>query len=841
MTIQLLLSSLMLHIVLCSGTLSSAHAEPALFADTGNHYDFIAGSFDWNEAKSDAETKTFLGETGHLATITSEEEDNFIRGQFGGEVTQFVGPWIGGIWDGAGQGPTDGWSWVTGEAFAYTGWNPDEPSHQILGGGLEDALHFSGGGWNDIFNTRTDSIGYIIEYETAVQTAPSSVVNTTGDESDADLSDDVCDIGAAVPEGKPPLCTLRAAIEQANANEGADVITFNIPGTAPHTIQPASKLPAITETLTIDGTTQSSGTSEGDLAAEAVVTRFQPEEDDDHTPSLDDFRLASVGTAEGKADDPKIILDGAIRSTFDGELLSRVSNGFVVQGANSQIRGLRIINFRKNGIKLTKKGAGSRITGNIIGLGPDGQRQPNGLGIAIVNSPNNAIGGIADIPGKDPGNVISGNGIFVFGGEQVASAGVVIWGTNATGNTISGNLIGTNVEGTATADGSGDGIRIDEASGNVIGGKAAGAGNVISGNSIGVVIKKKEATGNTILGNLIGTNRAGDTRVPNAFFGVSINDAPGNTVGGTDDGAGNVISGNGEGFAFVGGVQISGGDATANTVVGNLIGFDAFGEKDLGNSACGVCIEDAADNTIEDNHIGGNGGAGLRISGKSSRNNVIRNNTIGETSDGAPVPNGSFGITLQSGAKRNTIGGIDPSDGNTITTGNKPGVVVKGGKNNAILSNNITIFDQLMLFDELGVTDIGIDLGVDDSTGEGDGITPNDVGDADKGPNKLQNFPVLTSAQEIMTTAAVNVSIEGSLNSQPGKTYTIQFFQCNDIASKFLFLESTSVATDEQGNGDFAATLNLLIDEGDFVTATATDPKGNTSELSLPCIEVGTK
>src|SRR5207253_10170338 len=72
--------------------------------------------------------------------------------------------------------------------------------------------------------------------------------NDTGDGADSNLNDNVCDDGAA-------RCTLRAAIEQANATSGADTITFNI-GTGPQTIKPASPLPTISGPVTIDGTTQ---------------------------------------------------------------------------------------------------------------------------------------------------------------------------------------------------------------------------------------------------------------------------------------------------------------------------------------------------------------------------------------------------------------------------------------------------------------------------------------------------------------------------------------------------------------------------------------------------------
>ena len=142
-----------------------ANAVPIFFAGTGNSYDFIAGSLTWDQSRIDA-----IANGGHLTTITSLAEDDFIRATFSVLVDQFVGPWFGAEWDGIGVGPLGGWSWVTGEAFVYEGWNAGEPNH--LGGG-EDASHFSGGGWNDIQRTRTDPSGYFIEFEqTASSPAP---------------------------------------------------------------------------------------------------------------------------------------------------------------------------------------------------------------------------------------------------------------------------------------------------------------------------------------------------------------------------------------------------------------------------------------------------------------------------------------------------------------------------------------------------------------------------------------------------------------------------------------------------------------------------------------------
>jgi hypothetical protein len=145
---------------LLSYGLASAEASPVFFGGTGSYYDFIAGSLTWDAARVDATAQTYLGISGHLATLTSLQEDQFIRTTFATQTNNVVGPWIGADWDGS------GWHWVTGEAFVYSGWNAGEPSFD------GDAIHFSGGGWNDVPRTSTGTIGYLVEFSVP---EPSSV------------------------------------------------------------------------------------------------------------------------------------------------------------------------------------------------------------------------------------------------------------------------------------------------------------------------------------------------------------------------------------------------------------------------------------------------------------------------------------------------------------------------------------------------------------------------------------------------------------------------------------------------------------------------------------------
>ena len=80
------------------------------------------------------------------------------------------------------------------------------------------------------------------------------VVNTAGD-----VPGDTCEVAGP--------CSLRGAIDVANANAGPDVIAFAIPGAGPHTLAPTTPLPVVTDTVTIDGYSQAGSAVNTDPAA----------------------------------------------------------------------------------------------------------------------------------------------------------------------------------------------------------------------------------------------------------------------------------------------------------------------------------------------------------------------------------------------------------------------------------------------------------------------------------------------------------------------------------------------------------------------------------------------
>src|SRR5438045_3077342 len=215
------------------------------------------------------------------------------------------------------------------------------------------------------------------------------------------------------------------------------------------------------------------------------------------------------------------------------------------------------------------------------------------------------------------------------------------------------NFKGTDTAGTARLGNTSIGINVQASNNTVIGGTAAGAGNLISANGIGIQIAPGSGTAIQIQGNLIGTDVNGTTDLGNTSDGVSINDsafAANITIGGTLAGARNVISGNdGDGIDLRG--------VTGTVVQGNLIGTQIDGTSPLGNSGHGINMVGTSNNTIggttagAGNRIAFNGasnnfGGGIIVEGISSLNNSLRGNSIYANTSNGTSANGGLGIDL---------------------------------------------------------------------------------------------------------------------------------------------------------------------------------------------------
>ena len=502
------------------------------------------------------------------------------------------------------------------------------------------------------------------------------------------------------------------------------------------------------------------------------------------------------------------------------------------------------------------------IEGNYIGLDISGTTSVPNLngGVALTLSSNNTIGGTTSVAR----NIISGN----------TTDGVNISGSTSTGNTVEGDYIGTDATGTiAVANGVGV-VITTSATGNTIGGTTPGAGNLVSGNSGNGIALSDAGSSNLIQGNYVGTNAAGIIALPNASTGIGLNFSDNETIGGNTASARNLVSGN-----FVG-IDLNG--AVDDVVEGNWIGINAVGSAAIANIYADVELVVSSDDTIggaaagDGNVISGSAQWGVGLEGSPDSSDVIQGNLIGtdptgtfaipnifgiydagtngtiggttpaarnvisgNTSDGVflsgslatgNVVEGNYigtditgtiglangnGVLINNGASRNTIGGTATDAANTIADNRSSGVQIlgTGATGNSIRGNSI-----------YGNAKLGIDLG-------GDGVTSNDsVGHT--GPNLDQDFPSLTFVGGGATT-----NPQGILDASPNTTYSLDFYANNapdpsGYEQGQFYLGSTTVTTDALGHGAFSAMLSAATTTSQWVSVTATDPAGNTSEFA---------
>jgi titin len=299
------------------------------------------------------------------------------------------------------------------------------------------------------------------------------------------------------------------------------------------------------------------------------------------------------------------------------------------------------------GIITDARANGLVVQGNYIGTDSTGERaRPNTYYGIATYSADVLIGGLTATPGTGPGNVIAGNGSGPFSGGGIAFSG----NAPGTGDFVEGNIIGLDAGGTTALN--------DFQSGGIssgmpyvmIGGTAAGARNVISGNGTGVSIATAGNTGDVVQGNYIGTDISGTQAAANQSGVVIYAGASGSTIGGASPGAGNLISGN-----VVDGVQLSDTGTSNNVVEGNHIGTDVSGAAALINGIGVLITGGASGNTVGTvtagaaNVIAYSSGAGVVVVGATSTGNAIRGNSIHDNS-GIGIDLGGDGVTLNDSA-----------------------------------------------------------------------------------------------------------------------------------------------------------------------------------------------
>lgn len=635
---------------------------------------------------------------------------------------------------------------------------------------------------------------------------------TVGDTFDGTGGTDVIP-GDGICADSIGMCTLRAAIQESNALAGSDTIEFSIAGTIAVS-SVLSALPQITDQLDIDGT------------------------------SAPGYAGSSINLQDAP---PVIYIDG---SAVGGSTGSAAGLRYLSGGSFGSVRAIGITRF-ETGINIGSSASNVFVDASYIGLLADGTAAGNSIGISIGGS-NNIIGRF--IGGF--GNVISANTV----------TGVNLAGS--TGNFIGGNRIGTRPNG-INARGNGVGVAGFLANGNFIGAfnDSLNLGNIIAGNTNeGILIA---GSSNEIVANRIGIGANGFA-IGNGGAGVSLL-GDNNIVGSAATNGGNRITRNTDG------VVVNGDD---NEIAGNTIGVAGIGALTSGNSGDGIRVADGVDNRvlanriynssgdaidslgsntiIQSNFIGfalfpssdvnyGNGGEGIvvRAQGNTiggstkvlgnvigfstlngirieSSGNRIENNSVGVAESGEDIGNGAEGMRLGSISQTVTANLVR---NNTIAYNSLAGVGLASvaGAGNSIIANST--FDNGL---------IGIDLGLN-------GVTVNDAGDGDTGPNKLQNYPQILSVSFNDAASPPEVTVQWLVDSGSGTSIY-------PIVADFYLADSGEsgegrihLGIDVVGvpNGAESVTLQLPAGtSGGHLVATSTDDgatlEGSTSEFSPP-------
>lgn len=591
--------------------------------------------------------------------------------------------------------------------------------------------------------------------------------------------------------------SLRQAILDANTNPGQDTIAFNIPGTGVQAIVPSSALPNITDSVILDGCTQP-----GSNCSTWPLT----------------LRVELSGSSGNKTYGLKFLAD------------------------NNILRGL-IINRFESSVFLA--GSSNWIYNNYIGTDASGTiplTEANGLaGIQLMSSSYNVIGtngdGIAD--GQERNLIYDGQYNIIL--------------VTSDHNVIAGNYMNVNASGTQALNASHGEIFIADGHDNLVGTNGDGISDNLERNLCSFIEIVGGSSNNTIAGNYIGVSVGGQVIITNSGIAIWANGGSGrphhNRVGTNSDGISDALEQN-----ILEGMILEGTDY--NVIAGNYIGIQANGVTPfpaviyprihienatynlLGTNGDGV--RDA----VERNVIGGYAEYGLITFSSAPTYNIVAGNYIGTTAAGTGDTSNSNGIQIL-GGHDNVIGGSLPAMGNLIAS-NVTGVLVAGtGTQNNPIQNNVIRSNDALGIDLDWTPDTGLEirppLSATSSIGDTPltasgftGVNPNDALDADSGPNGLQNYPVLVTVTPTV--------VSGTLISAPNTTYTLHFYSnpsCDPsgYGEGETYQGSKTVTTAANGNGIFSYTFNNLLPAGHVVTATATDPNGNTSEFSA-CKEI---
>jgi len=418
------------------------------------------------------------------------------------------------------------------------------------------------------------------------------------------------------------------------------------------------------------------------------------------------------------------------------------------------------------------------------------------------------------------------NGVAVFAPAsalpEITCAGTTIDGTTQTtnqGNTNdvtlgSGGTVGTGADGVV---GTGDEFTLPQLNGPEV--QIQGTNGISVGlgvNADDVTIRglaiygfgSGNTSGNIVLRNVANTLIEANVIGAAATAFVSTGAVFGNNITSHQDpgaGSATTVRNNLIGFSGVTGILALG---PGSLIEGNEIRHSGAGEVEDGIGALSTPF------TIRRNLIVESSGMAIDAGGTDSV--LVTENTVQANGFGSASERSGVHVSSSAGATISL----------NVITGNANAGVVPGSSGVRITKNSIR---------DNGT--IGIDLQAS-FTRNGDGVNPNDVGDTDAGTNDLQNFPLIQIVEH-QDPESTGTRIAGSLNSAPSTTFELEFYEngsCLDFPRDFLegetFVGSTQATTDATGVGTFDVTFPVATQAGARISATATDPAGNTSEFS---------
>ena len=537
-------------------------------------------------------------------------------------------------------------------------------------------------------------------------------------------------------------------------------------------------------------------------------------------------------------------------------------------GGTQAGQGNQICNFF-NGVEVNNPGTtGNRISGNKIGVNIAGTgAMGNSRGIFIHGgASSNNVGGVTAISA----NILSGN-----------FYGVLVQDPSTSDNHLLGNIVGTDATGTIAVPNTAGGINLLNCTATRIGSSTPGAGNVLSGNTTGFGINLDGATtsiiqgnfigvtpdssplpnrlgisgGHVCTGNTIGGSNTGEGNVISAnsdwnivvddlvnsviagnHVGTSANDSVcfpssqqaislfngrGNTIGGSTEGAANVICGGAQG-----GIDNRGVNAGTNSIQGNYIGTNPAGAAGFGNGF-GIMFGGGSSHnvvgTVRRNVISDNGTGIMLLDATTTLNQIVRN-TIGLTPDlKHGLQNHNWAFFIQSGSSLNVIG--LPGIGNTIApAAGQAGIQIIGANSvgNRVRGNTFSIGASL-----------NIDLVADTDQAGSYTSNANDVGDVDTGGNRVQNNADITTASFSGGTATFKGTFKGVAN----KKFYLDIYAVFTEGSSHhggsqRYLGTLQIATNSSGNANFSGSFPSVSTPIGLCTQ-VTSTAGDSSEFGL--------